>query len=115
MNTPGSIKHLSRLINSASSVILTTADLDGDSVGTLVALHDLIGQLNPRIALDVVLETNLPERYAFLMPAHIQPRIANKAEDWSDVQTCSNVAHSLAYTSFGERCQTALNYLRSES
>ena len=85
MTTTGSIKHLSALIDNASSVILTTADLDGDSVGTLVALYDLIRQIDPDTPLELVLETPLPARYEFLVPADIHPRIAEQNEDWSDV------------------------------
>ena len=67
MTTAGSLERLSTLIEDAKSVILTTADLDGDSVGTLIALHDLIGQLNPSVSLELVFETPLPKRYEFLI------------------------------------------------
>ena len=83
LKTAGSIGDLRIVLDSTESVMLTTADLDGDSVGALVALHDLLTQLAPSHQIEIVLESPLPRRYMFLLPKGIDVRIGRVNEDWS--------------------------------
>ena len=62
------IKMLGEYALDAERVILTTADLDGDSIGAMVALHDLLRQFLPEVNVQLVCESHIPERYEFLVP-----------------------------------------------
>ena len=62
------IKDLADYVNDSDRVVLTTADLDGDSIGAIVALHNLLIQLFPDVGIEIVCEREVPERYRFLVP-----------------------------------------------
>ncbi len=57
---------LSRAVVGAASVLLTTPDLDGDSVGSIVALHRAISRRWPEKSLRVVVPEASPARYRSL-------------------------------------------------
>lgn len=77
-------EELCRLLGLVDAIILTTADIDGDSLGALVGLHDLIVRLGFGSNLSVVLEEAVPNRYEFLLANSFTPKVATGAEDWSN-------------------------------
>ena len=84
MDISSALDQFKRMLVSTERIILTAADLDGDSIGTLVALDDLIRQLMPMLEVDVRLESEIPSRYRFLMPEPFQPSVSEFGEDWSN-------------------------------
>lgn len=84
MNKSNALDQFKRFLVAKERIILTAADLDGDSIGTLVALEELIRQLMPSLEVDVRLESEVPNRYRFLMPESFTPSIGTRGEDWSN-------------------------------
>jgi phosphoesterase RecJ-like protein len=77
-------KRLKSIIKNVERVVLTTADLDGDSVGAIVGMWDFLSQAYPATRVSVRIESPLPQRYAFLVVAGCVFEQAAEDEDWSD-------------------------------
>jgi bifunctional oligoribonuclease and PAP phosphatase NrnA len=78
------VSRLSSIIGQVKRVVLTTADLDGDSVGAMVAMWDYLSQAFPATPAVVRIESPLPERYNFLGLDGCGFDQASEDEDWSD-------------------------------
>ncbi len=59
---------IARAIEGARSIVLTTTELDGDAVGSIVALQLCIQRVWPGKAVRCVAHERLPERYSFIVP-----------------------------------------------
>ena len=57
---------ISEAIEGAKTILLTTAELDGDAVGAISALAIVVGRRWPDKAIRIVTDERLPARYAFL-------------------------------------------------
>ncbi|MEE2789731.1 MAG: DHH family phosphoesterase [Myxococcota bacterium] len=60
----------------ASSVLLTTTELDGDSVGAIAALYLIIKTRWPKTNVRILNEEGLPRRYTSIVPAGIHFGVA---------------------------------------
>lgn len=77
-------EQLQSIIGNVDRVVLTTADLDGDSVGAIVSMWDFLSQSHPNVPLHLYIESALPERYAFLVPTGCNFEVVSDQQDWSD-------------------------------
>ena len=85
-------QRLRSIVDNVDLIVLTTADLDGDSVGALVGMWDLLRQAYPAMPVRVCVEAPLPERYQFLVPDSCAFEIVGSDESW--VNACALVVDS---------------------
>ena len=78
------MEQLQALMRAVDRVVLTTGDLDGDSVGAMIAMWDFCRKRWPSHTVEVIIEAPLPTRYQFLVPAECSIRQLASSEDWTD-------------------------------
>ena len=76
------VEHLRALCNQANETILTVSDIDGDSLGAAFALWYLLKTLEPTKSVSVVLERDIPKRYAFLVPSECRVDVFSDPPNW---------------------------------
>lgn len=81
--TEHAFSKLHRLCLDSDDVVLTASDIDGDSLGAIFSLRELLIREGCTHSVKVVFEENIPQRYQFLVPRDIQIEVAHGRRDWS--------------------------------